>query len=103
MKHGMKHSHSPRHINAVNQVAAYATAYRGGCWYWYWCGKMSPLEFFERMFELKFKADKFDILNKLATIVSRETLSFIRGDIRHKFVATPITTLILIFIILFTI
>lgn len=102
MKHGMKHSHSPRHINAVNQVAAYATAYRGG-WRWYLDGKMRPLEFFERMFDLKFKADKFDILNKLATIVSRETLSFIRGNIRHKFVATPITTFILIFIILFTI
>ena len=97
----MKHRHSTRHINAANQVAAYATAYRGG---WrYWDCKMLTLEFFERMFELKFKADKFDILNKFATIVSRETLSFIRGDIRHKFVATPITTLILIFIILFTI
>ena len=102
MKHGMKHSHSPRHINAVKQVAAYATNYRGG-WLWYFGGKMHPLEFFERIFELKFKADKFDILNKLAKIVSRKTLSFIRGDIRHKFVATPITTLILVFIILFII
>lgn len=90
------------HKRKPKQVAAYATTYRGG-WCWYWGDKMRPLEFFERMFKLKFKADKFDILNKLATIVSRETLSFIRGDIRHKFVATPITTLILIFIILFTI
>ena len=102
MKHGMKHSHSPRHINAAKQVTAYATTYLGRCGRYSRC-KMRPLEFFERMFELKFKADKFDILNKLATIVSRETLSFIRCDIRHKFVATPITTLILIFIILFTI
>lgn len=97
MKHGMKHNHSPRHINAAKQAAAHARhAY---CW-WF---AFLVFDFYMLMYCLKFKADKFDILNKLATIVSRETLSFIRGDIRHKFVTTPITTLILIFIILFTI
>jgi hypothetical protein len=97
MKHGMKHSHSPRHINVAKPAAAHARhAYC--CWF-----AFLVFDFYMLMYCLKFKADKFDILNKLATIVSRETLSFIRGDIRHKFVATPITTLILIFIILFTI
>lgn len=97
MKHGMKHSHSPRHINAAKQTTAHAR-YDYGWWF-----AFLVFDFYILMYCLKFKADKFDILNKLATIVSRETLSFIRGDIRHKFVATPITTLILIFIILFTI
>ena len=87
MKHGMKHSHSPRHINAAKQAAAHAR-YAYGWWF-----AFLVFDFYMLMY----------CLNKLATIVSRETLSFIRGDIRHKFVATPITTLILILIILFTI
>lgn len=97
MKHGMKHSHSPRHINAAKQAAVRARYSHNG-WFTF-----LVFDFYMLMYCLKFAADKFDILNKLATIVSRETLSFIRGDIRHKFVTTPITTLILIFIILFTI
>lgn len=97
MKNGMEHSHSPRHINAAKQAAARA---RDAYSWWF---AFLVFDFYMLMYCLKFKADKFDILNKLATIVSRETLSFIRGDIRHKFVTTPITTLILIFIILFTI
>ena len=97
MKHGMKHSHSPRHINAAKQAAAHA------CDAYSWWFAFLAFDFYMMMYCLKFAADKFDILNKLATIVSRETLSFIRGDIRHKFAVTPITTILFIFIILLTI
>lgn len=58
MKHGMKHSHSPRHINAAKQAAAHARY--AHCW-WF---AFLVFDFYMFMYCLKFKADKFDILNK---------------------------------------
>lgn len=104
MKHGKKSSHSPRFINAVKQIAAFARQYYSGSgWYWWHGSKMSPKEFYDRLYYLAFKADKYDILNKLAKGFSKPLVSFVRGDIRHvaiKAATTATNTIILVFFIL---
>lgn len=100
MKHGMRSGRSLRLTNACKQIAAFAETYYSG---WRWGTPMRPFEFFERMFYLKFKADKYDILNKLTKGFSKPLVSFIRGDIRHvamKAATTATNTIILVFFIL---
>lgn len=92
-----RHNNSPRLQNAINQVVAYFHNTNGGWW------PSRPYAFGIAVFNIAYKADKYDVLNKTADGHKRTLRSFIRGDIRRKRSARlrQIEMLILIFIILF--
>ena len=97
----MKPKNCPRLANAINRVIHGLHESYGGWWHFtsYLC---RPDNFGKMVFEIAYKADKYDILNALA-IGERHTMaSFIRGDIRKEKITskTPLLTLLLLIIIL---
>lgn len=89
MKQKNKKHYSPRLVNAVKQVSAYARDYRS---YWY---VFSIVDFYMMMYRLKFKADKYDVLNALCPGTQNKIITFARGDIRHRKRNSDIISLIL--------
>ena len=97
----MKPKNCPRLANAIKQVIHNLHERHGGWWHW-GSSECRPDNFGEMVFEIAYKADKYDILNALA-IGERHTMaSFIRGDIRKEKTTSkaPSLTLLLLIIIL---
>lgn len=89
--------HSPRLERAIKQACEIAHA-NSGWWYAFRSNDLGEL-----IFNIAYKADKYDVLNKLVKGFSKPLVSFIRGDIRHvalKAVSANVTTIILVFFIL---
>lgn len=89
--------HSPRLERAIKQACEIAHA-NSGWWYAFRSNDLGEL-----IFNIAYKADKYDVLNKLVKGFSKPLVSFIRGDIRHvaiKAATTATNTIILVFFIL---
>ena len=89
--------HSPRLERAIKQACEIAHA-NSGWWYAFRSNDLGEL-----IFNIAYKADKYDVLNKLVKGFSKPLVSFIRVDIRHvalKDVSANATTIILVFFIL---
>lgn len=97
----MKHRNCPRLANAIKRVIHIL---HEKC-----CGRYSisfsgrPDDFGKMVFEIAYKADKYDILNALSIGERHTPLSFIRGDIRKEkstSKALSMTMLLLIIILI---
>lgn len=78
MKRIFKKQKSPRLENAIKRACEIAHA-NSGWWYVFRSNDLGDL-----IYNIAYKADKFDVLNKLADGVGKSILTFIRGDIRPK-------------------
>lgn len=76
MKDKYKKQNSPRLQRAIN------TAIASKSWWWY---AVPALEFWKVIYNICYKADKYDVLNRLAVPGNHtKIVTFCRGDIRHR-------------------
>lgn len=98
MKQGNKNRNSPRLANAIRRAIAYASLH-SSLWYVYHSDDLGRL-----IYEIAYKADKYDVLNALCSGTQQNVVTFARGDIRHKKkrggLLETILSLIAVFIIL---
>lgn len=78
MKQRNKKRNSPRLANAIRRAIAYASL-RSSWWYAYNSDDLGML-----IYEIAYKADKYDVLNALCSGTQQNVVTFARGDIRHK-------------------
>ena len=98
-----KKSNSPRVQSAIKKVIGYLHLHHGG---WHFTDYMCrPDNFGLMVFLIAYKADKYDVLNRLSTGFHSLARSFIRADIRRKKPPKPkaigILAIILLIIITF--
>lgn len=97
---GIKQKHNnPRWESAVRQVASDLHKRYGG-WWWFTSWKCKPYWFWRAIFAIACAADKYDVLNRLATGSNSLARSFIRADIRRKKPPKPKAIGILVIILL---
>lgn len=102
---GIKQKHNnPRWQSAVKQVASRLHNTHGG-WLDFYLWECKPYWFWRAIFAIACAADKYDVLNCVATGFRRLARSFIRADIRWEKPPKPkaVRVLIIIFIIIITI
>ena len=103
MKIKYKRRNCPRLQNAIKQATHIVHENCGGWWrIGYYLQR--PDAFGELIFNIAYKADKYDVLNKLADGCRRLAKAFIRADIRWERPTRlhTIGTLIIIFIFILT-
>lgn len=76
-----KKRNSPQLANAIARVIHFAHEMYGG-WYSY---HYAPYAFGMSVFEVAYKADKYDVLNSLVCVERNKIVTFCRRDIRHSF------------------
>ena len=77
MKNKFKKQNSPRLQSAINQAIALKS--------WHWWYVVSAIEFWDVIFNICYKADKYDVLNRLAAPGNHtKIVTYCRGDIRHR-------------------
>lgn len=83
MKINNKYKNSPRLQHTIKQAIHIVHECCGGWWrIGYYLQR--PDAFGELIFNIAYKADKYDVLNKLADVCRRATKAFIRADIRWE-------------------
>ena len=80
MKQKYEKKNCPRLTNAIKRVVSGAHEQYGG----YWGYPFRPYCFGMSVFEIAYKADKYDVLNALLPGSRHEVVSYARGDIRHR-------------------
>ena len=78
MKLKYKKQNSPRLANAIRRACEYAHANSG----WWHCFRADDLG--AMIYQIAYKADKYDVLNRLCPGIQRTVVTFARGDIRHR-------------------
>lgn len=73
-----KKKNSPRLANAIKRAIEYAHAY-STWWYAYRSDDLGRL-----IYEIAYKADKYDVLNALVCVERNKIVTFCRRDIRHR-------------------
>lgn len=78
MKQRNKKQNSPRLANAIRRACEYAHR-NSGRWYAFRSDDLGRL-----VYDFAYKADKYDVLNRLCPGVQTSVITFARGDIRHR-------------------
>lgn len=78
MNHKAKKQNSPRLANAIKRACEYAHG-RSCRWYAFRSDDLGRL-----IYDFAYKADKYDVLNRLCPGVQTSVITFARGDIRHR-------------------
>lgn len=78
MNHKAKKQNCPRLANAIKRACEYAQS-NSGWWYAFRSDDLGRL-----IFDFAYKADKYDVLNRLCPGVQTSVITFARGDIRHR-------------------
>ena len=78
MKQKYKNQNSPRLANAIKRACEYANGLSG---WWY---AFRSDDFGRLIYDFAYKADKYDVLNRLCPGVQTSVITFARGDIRHR-------------------
>ena len=78
MKLKYKKQNSPRLANAIKKACEYAHG-NSGWWYAFLSDDLGRL-----IYDFAYKADKYDVLNRLCPGVQTSIITFARGDIRHR-------------------
>jgi len=78
MKQKYKKQNCPRLANAIKRACEYAHGH-SGWWYVFRSDDLGRL-----IFDFAYKADKYDVLNKLTPGAQTSIVTFARGDIRHR-------------------
>ena len=78
MKQKYNKQNSPRLANAIRRACEYARGH-SGWWYVFRSDDMGRL-----IYDFAYKADKYDVLNRLCPGVQTSVITFARGDIRHR-------------------
>ena len=73
-----KKRNSPRLANAIRRAIEYAHA----CSSWWYAYRSDDLG--RLIYDFAYKADKYDVLNRLCPGVQTSVITFARGDIRHR-------------------
>ena len=73
-----KKRNSPRLANAIKRACEYAHA----CSTWWYAFRSDDLG--RLIYDFAYKADKYDVLNRLCPGVQTSVITFARGDIRHR-------------------
>lgn len=73
-----KTRNSPRRANAITQAIAYLSDSCGWYGYFHYSDRLGEL-----IWSIRFKADKYDVLNRLCAGHRNKIVTFARGDIRH--------------------
>ena len=92
-----KKRNSQRLANAIKRAIAYANL-RYSWWYAYNSDDLGRL-----IYEIAYKADKYDVLNELCPGKRQSIITFARGDIRHTKKRVESLETILALIVLFII
>jgi len=99
MKQKYQKQNYPRLVNAIKRVVSGVHEQYGGyCYYSY-----SPYYFGMSVFEIAYKADKYDVLNAILPGAQHEVVFYARGDIRHRRRYDNYSLLFLLIITLFVI
>ena len=103
MKINNKYKNSPQLQHAIKQAIHIVHEHCGG-WWIMGCYLQRPDAFGELIFNIVYKADKYDVLDKLTEGCRRLAKAFIRADIRWERPTRlhTIGTLIIIFILIIT-
>jgi len=78
MKQKYKKQNSPRLANAIRRAYEYAHEH-SGWWYAFRSDDLGRL-----IYDIAYKADKYDVLNRLCPGAQTSIITFARGDIRHR-------------------
>lgn len=78
MKQKYKKQNCPRLANAIKRACEYAYGH-SGWWYAFRSDDLGRL-----IYGFAYKADKYDVLNRLCPGVQTSVITFARGDIRHR-------------------
>lgn len=78
MKQKYKKQNCPRLANAIKRAYEYAYG-NSGWWYAFRSDDLGRL-----IYDFAYKADKYDVLNKLTPGAQTSIVTFARGDIRHR-------------------
>ncbi len=78
MKQKYKKQNCPRLANAIRRACEYAHS-RSGWWYPFHSDYLGML-----IYDFAYKADKYDVFNRLCPGVQTSVITFARGDIRHR-------------------
>lgn len=102
MNFNYKRRNCPRLQNAIKRAIHIVHEFCGGWGLFYYVQR--PDAFGELIFNIAYKADKYDVLNKLAEWCRQLAMAFIRADIRleRPTRSHTIGTLIIIFIFILT-
>lgn len=77
MKQRYKKQNSPRLANAIKRACEYA--HGNSCWYAFRSDDLGRL-----IYEIAYKADRYDVMNRLCPGAQTSVVTFARGDIRHR-------------------
>lgn len=78
MNHKAKKQNCPRLANAIKRACEYAHGH-SGWWYAFRSDDLGRL-----IYDFAYKADRYDVLNKLCPGAQTRIVTFARGDIRHR-------------------
>lgn len=78
MNHKAKKQNCPRLANAIKRACEYAHGH-SGWWYAFRSDDLGRL-----IYDFAYKADKYDVLNRLCPGAQTSIVTFARGDIRHR-------------------
>lgn len=78
MRQKYKKQNCPRLANAIRRACEYAHGH-SGWWYAFRSDDLGRL-----IYDFAYKADKYDVLNKLCPGAQTSIVTFARGDIRHR-------------------
>lgn len=78
MKQKYKKQNSPRLANAIRRAFEYAYGHSG------WLYAFRSYDLGQLIYDFAYKADKYDVLNRLCPGAQTSIVTFARGDIRHR-------------------